>query len=283
MNLARFSSALVCAVLGAVTSAGCERGETGSIGAKKPESADQVRTSREQLFDIAALVDRRSAIDAEIAKLGTKHPWAGVYSSLSVDTSLEIAIAPENGYVVGACACGRVHARDGRLVLDAEFSNSNLWRSSRELVPVSWGDRRYLLAEDELLEFCNRVNSGSELSNPSRGLMIRSRDAKAFGKPELPIEFQARIFDEPLVAKVVSKSEAELTNEQGLSKRLVVLDVGRTRGAFEKMRVYRSSPNEMFALVETVHETTCEASYAGDPSFADLPIGAEFSTRRPNK
>jgi hypothetical protein len=222
------------------------------------------------------LEDRKHIVEDENA--GPDHPWAGVYSSFHVDAGTEIAIAPVAGYVVTTWsmgrrrirACGRVRFVDELVTLEPEFSDSDNWHSVLTLIHVVWGDRHYLLYESRLASFCNRVNAGDEASRASEGLLTLSRDAKVYGRPKLPAPFERYLFDEPLIARVVSKH----------GERTVDLDIGRDRGAFEKMWLYRNPYDGKLAIVESVGEATCEASCAGGQYFADLPIGAQFTTRR---
>jgi hypothetical protein len=246
-----------------------------------------------QPLDQNALEDRRGAVESEIGRLGRSHPWAGEYISSGTDTSDRLAVAPETGYVVthrgmgsrngpaeSIRECGRVRFADGVLTLEPEFSSNGNSKSPQTLISVRWGNRRYLIYESSITSFCNGVNSGQEQLRASRASWTRNRDAEVNGKPELPAQYQSFIFDEPLVAKIVSKSVDVRTDEHGNSYGTLVFDVGRNRGAFERMRLFRNPADGKIAIVDSVHETTCEASCVGGKYFNELPLGAEFTTRR---
>lgn len=81
--------------------------------------------------------------------------------------------------------------------------------------PVSWGERLYLLAEGEMLEFCNAVNVGAEprgerdmlLDRPYFGsFFLRDGDEKrpAHGRPGLPERWQSYLLKKPVAGVVLS-------------------------------------------------------------------------------
>ncbi len=168
---------------------------------------------------------------------------------------------------------GSVRFESGRVALipDPVFDPE---RQPYELIPVRWGERKYLLQESRIADFCNDVNSGREASMPSGARWIQCRQGGVSGKPQLPAPFQAYARDEPLEAKVLEKG-----SRLGASP-LLVLDVGRAHGVYEKMEFLRLPSDGSLLVVEEVLETTCKASCPSGSWFAELPLGAKFSTRR---
>ena len=94
--------------------------------------------------------------------------------------------------------------RDGEKVepLKTEFT----------LLPVKWGERIYLIDEDDLKDFSNAINLGLEPRNELRSepyygqFYLRESDLSksASGKPSLPTEWQSFILSKPVTAKIVA-------------------------------------------------------------------------------
>lgn len=114
----------------------------------------------------------RQAIRKEIKTLGN-HAWAGEYyfgDGLGVNVSL--ILAPASGYVFEWHGClglydrnyGTVTWHNGRIRLSFTFPNEQkgFVGIAEEFIPVSWGDRQYLIPSDDIVGFCNSVNDGSE-------------------------------------------------------------------------------------------------------------------------
>lgn len=107
---------------------------------------------------------------------------------------------------------GWVHSFDGqrlRLELPADRAALRWHRRERnrqwldcELVLIRWGDWRYLVAPEELLDFCNDVNAGEPLPEyhltrkPSNARSMSHRPAD--GTPELPPPYDQMILGQPI-------------------------------------------------------------------------------------
>src|SRR5262245_7254136 len=147
--------------------------------------------------------DRRNEyLDAEIES-GGGPDWAGeYYRGDGLGLNITVRIAPQGGFTFVSAGCLGVYDRNygavvevgGKLSLDYELPSCECAcrRLPRVFVPVRWGERRYLLAESELGDFVNAVNSGFE---PCEGLcpafLRRNRDdeSEVFGQPDLPGEY----------------------------------------------------------------------------------------------
>ncbi len=243
-----------------------------------PSSEPQSISSERDEFE-----ERRLAVEFEVAKHWPEHPWAAEYSSSGTDTSDTLWIAPEAGYAYRYHSVrgvqkswGRVDVIDGVIILQQESPGEITSAQPERLVPVRWGARRYLLREWALLDFCNRVNSGREDAEPTRPyLACRRTDAlETSGKPDLPQPFRDYVFETPLTARV-KHVLAELE--------LVVLDVGRSSGAFVGMRMFDPQPKPFGGLVVvSVDEAACEAKSI-HPKGDDLKrytVGFELTSRR---
>ena len=108
-----------------------------------------------------------------------------------------VELAPKSGFAFTWHGClglydrnyGTTTDKGGWLELAFHFSNAQEgYRGlAPELIPVKWGERRYLIARDELLSFANSANSGSEPRDGAHGAtLLRGGDeAKPVeGKPE---------------------------------------------------------------------------------------------------
>jgi hypothetical protein len=229
---------------------------------------------------------RRRVLDEEISSLGSEHPWAGHYATaVTTDTYFAVTVAPRAGYtkaLVGWTAnifeSGRVRSLEDRITLVPTYFDLDppLGRSPEDLWPVRWGDHTYLLESDEMIPFCNAVNSGDPVGTFwFSGFLLRDRefwvDRRPEKRPELPVQFERFIFDEPLVARVA----------QTLSARRVVLDVGSAQGVFETMPFFGDASSGGLFVVHKVLETTCEASCTATEHFREPHIGQSISSRRP--
>jgi hypothetical protein len=80
------------------------------------------------------------------------------------------------------------------------------------LLPVKWGERIYLIDEDDLKDFANAINLGLEpraelSSEPYYGsFFLRESDLQksVSGKPSLPAEWQSFLLSKPVTAKIVA-------------------------------------------------------------------------------
>lgn len=90
-------------------------------------------------------------------------------------------------------------------------------KTEYSLVPVRWGERIYLIFENDLKGFSNAINLGLEprlelSSEVYYGLFyLREGDEKkdVSGKPSLPAEWQSFLLSEPVTAKIVDLEEQD--------------------------------------------------------------------------
>lgn len=166
---------------------------------------------------------RLARIREEIAKLGTGG-WAAIYycgNGLSVN--VEVELAPKSGFVFTWRGClglldsnyGTATEKGGRLELAFHFINALDGYSGLApvFVPVKWGERRYLIASDELLAFANEVNGGSEPRQDIHGsslLRIGDEAKPATGKPELPKEAADLLLDQPVEGTLLTVHETRI-------------------------------------------------------------------------
>ncbi|MES1263147.1 MAG: hypothetical protein ABUL69_02245, partial [Peristeroidobacter soli] len=204
---------------------------------------------------------RAAEIQAELIE-GSAAEWAREYHfGDGLGVNVTFAIAPNRGFIsiwegclgVYGRSLGTVTESNGKLLLNHEAPNQpgGFGNFSKVLVPVRWGERRYLVGEEQLGEFVNAVNSGyGECTGycPTKFLLrTGDEDLKQTGRPELPAEYAARLLGEPMYARVTRVVEPDLEvvdDEYRWRKALVELDVGRNGGAWEGMEFSPSTHGE---------------------------------------
>jgi hypothetical protein len=153
---------------------------------------------------------------------------------------------------------GKARINNGYLVLetsqliDETLKIFNMY--PRAFLPVTWGERHYLVSRDQLLEFCNSVNAGSI---PSRwrdyGVYLRDGDEnkKAAGRPPLPKECSPFLLAKPLRGKVSTL----------IDPYTAVIDVGQDSGLRPGMELFADLPNSQFEsmVVVQVRDKNCIA------------------------
>ena len=232
----------------------------------------------------------RAAIADEL-KTGSLADWAGEYGyGDGLGVNVRLSLAPNRGFAYRWTGClgiygqnyGTVVHREGRLALD--FVQPNKPRSfgdfSRVLVPVPWGNRLYLIGEEQLAEFVNAVNSGLEPCAEMCGsFLLRDGDqkVKATGMPTLPADYSSRLLDKPLYAHVTKIIERDLTavdDEYHDRKATVELDAGSNAGIWEGME-FHATTGDFMTDTFTVVRVGESSSVASIRSYNDRPLAPE--------
>jgi len=220
-----------------------------------------------------AATNQREHIRAEIKNL-KDHDWAGEYyagDGLGVNTSL--AIAPGTGYVFEWHGCvglydrnyGAVTKTNNRIRLSFTFENNRkgFQGIAPELIPVSWGERSYLIPADDIAGFCNNVNGGREPRMHAHGsYLLRRGDEKkeVTGFPNVPDEFRAYLLAKPIEATILAVG-AYTTRPSVIDERdtPVTLDAGTNKGVRVGMEFVVTEPQ---LVVQSVRITKVEADRA---------------------
>jgi hypothetical protein len=161
--------------------------------------------------------DRQAHIHAEI-KEGGAPTWAGeYYKGDGMGENVSLRLAAKAGFVFEWHGCmglydrnyGSVTFQNSKIRLSFTFPNER--RGFRglatEFIPISWGSRTYLIPPEELVEFCNSVNTGDE---PRKGIygrhLLRCGDEnKAVqGWPAVPAEFQPYLLTKAIQTEIVA-------------------------------------------------------------------------------
>ncbi|MCB1635595.1 MAG: hypothetical protein KDI51_13450 [Xanthomonadales bacterium] len=164
----------------------------------------------------SALEVRQQQIEAEIAELGSGHPWAGRYAfGDGLGVNQELLIAPVGGFVVTWHGClglyganeGRVRINaDGDLELQYEWLNreGEFGQFPTRLRPVTWGAQHLLIPPEQLLSFVSEVNHNGVRA--AKGLNFRRAgdDDEVTGFPKIGDDLMHQLRREPLTLEVVA-------------------------------------------------------------------------------
>ncbi len=234
---------------------------------------------------------RRTRIDGEVGQLG-EHEWAGAYylgDGLGVNVSL--SLAPESGFVFEWRGClglydrnfGPVEFANGLVKLHPRFPNTRkgFQGIATELLPIRWGNRRYLVPPDDVIEFCNAVNSGLV---EGRFLLKEGHEQlKVSGIPDVPDKYQDYLLATPITASVTVAGESS-TAPGSISRRTseVTLNAGKTAGVLPGMEFHVIDPDDIFrsAIVDEVQQDSSTAKFTSLFEDEPLPmVGWKLSTR----
>jgi hypothetical protein len=218
---------------------------------------------------------RIEIIKEEIRRLGAEHPWAGSYTNGCGFDGDILTLAPEAGFEWTYFDCiqfnpvgsGAVIERDGQIEL--RFSTGAEHRrvssSGAHFLIVPWGDDRFLVPPERMLDFANDFNDGSlqfgahncgefqrSIANPRPRAEYHSRHRA--GKPVVPPEYASMFLDRPMEAHIVAVvGYREVRDgEWAYNAALVRLDVGIDHGAFLGMvlRVQDHPLHNAYTIVE---------------------------------
>jgi len=242
----------------------------------------------------------RAQIVSELKKL-QNHPWAGEYyagDGLGVNTTL--SIAPKSGFVFEWHGClglydrnyGAVVWTNDHLRLSFTFENKQkgFQGLAPELIPVRWGDRRYLIPADDVAGFCNRVNDASEPRDDVHGLfLLRKGDEKkpVSGSPTVPKAFERYLLSKPIAAEIISVG-AYTTRpsavEWNFKDTLVILNAGTVKGLRPGMELLVTEPANVVESVRIVKVEENQSEAIMTQAGEDEPgpkVGWHVSTRAP--
>jgi hypothetical protein len=242
----------------------------------------------------------RQQIQAEIGQL-KGHAWAGEYregDGLGVNISL--ILAPKSGYLFEWHGClglydrnyGAVTNRNGRLRLSFTFANDRkgFQGIAEEFIPVPWGKRCYLIPSDDVIGFCNAVNSAAEPREAQLGrYLLRQGDEKikVTGEPTVPAAYRTCLLKSPVKAEIVKVGPSTTRPsvcDWKFKDTPVTLNVGKNSGLLPGMELNVVSPDSVVESVKikSVRGNDAEGimTQAGEES-AGPKVGWKLSTRPP--
>ncbi len=164
-----------------------------------------------------SIQQRSEAIEHELAGL-PNHPWAGsYYEGDGLGANIRLLMAPDHGVTATWHGCmglyganeGLVAARaDGSLQFDFLWRNQETFGGfAEQLLPVTWGERHYLVSTQHLLDFVDAINTGDEPRQQAYGMFLLragDEDKPTAGLPNLSAQYLALLRTEPAEFAVTS-------------------------------------------------------------------------------
>jgi hypothetical protein len=220
--------------------AACQASQTAEVEALSLE--ERLSEPREAQWQA-----RREQILAESAAL--EIPWAGHYYQDNGFTGSAVFVAPWAGFAFSRFGClgtydrnlGSIEREGREIILTPEWQAPKGERLNmpERLTVVPWGERTYLLEEEDFIEFCNWINSGYEPRGGWSGLFSLNTDSfdeEPTGLPDLPEQYQGYILEQPIEARILSiGSWATDATDDWTYRATVTVDVGARDGAFKGM------------------------------------------------
>ncbi len=198
-------------------------------------------------------------IQSEIATLG-EHPWAGAYyygDGRGVNVSL--MLAPESGYLFTWRGClglydrnyGPVSYANTTLSLTFTYPNerNGFQGIAEELLLVTWGERTYLIPSDDVIGFCNAVNSRLEPRDRAHGryFLKRGDDKRDIsGLPGIPSRYRQYLLPDPVEAVIIeigSSTTRPSRADWHFKDTRVIIDKGAHDGLLAGMKLYVIDPS----------------------------------------
>ena len=236
----------------------------------------------------------RRQVQEEIKTLGN-HPWAGDYycgDGLGANISLILHRKPatcSSGTDLGLYDrnYGPVAWTKGRLRLSFSVPNQRqgFQGIAEEFIPVTWGERQYLVPANDMVQFCNEVNSGDEPQEGIHGCYLLRRgdeEKDAQGFPAVPEAFKRFLLRHPIQAEIVDVGKVTLRSDSKFKETPVTLNRGKKQGLLAGMALQVVKPDNLVEAITVtkVEEERSEAVMTQISEEAGPQVGWTFSTRR---
>lgn len=273
---------------------------TGTVGAQSKPQDPAPANPRLGAAAEAESDARLAKIREEITRLGDEPGWAGrYYRGDGTGVNVNVDLAPEAGFVFTLSGClgvydrnfGTVSEKVDRLALTFAFPDREDGPRllAPVLVPVTWGERHYLVATREMRAFVNQVNSGGEPRlGVHGGFLLRLGDEArpVEGAPRLPAEFAKLLLDEPITGTILQVLESRVEAPDPLGYRIseLLVDRGGRHGIWQGMALYidgagfGSAQGTVIAFDDRTARVRVRAMFVKDPPAVPA-VGSAWSTR----
>jgi hypothetical protein len=252
--------------------------------------------------ELAAEQAFKQAVDAQRELIGKENAatpaaaWAGdFYFGDGLGANVALSLAPHAGVAATWAGClGTYLANKGIVIpqpdgsLQLKYEQANDEKSigfAVHVLPVVWGERMYLVSEDQLAAFASAVNLGEEPRSVVWGsFLMRKGDEQreAYGLPSLPPAQQRLIHQTPLEVGVVSASPLPRPGNPSFECRYrLELDHGADDGLAAGMELRTTGPQaeDRIKLEQTTaNRATGTLSLYGD-QCADPALQPSAKTR----
>jgi hypothetical protein len=131
--------------------------------------------------------------------------------------------------------------------------------------PIRWGGRVYLAAADELAEFCNFVNDGTEPRREAQGsVFLRENDwdLAVSGKPDVPQEMRSHLLARPVRGRIV----------RHVTTTSAVVNRGARDGLQPGMILYLQGSDFISYRVVSTSSATCRVETVYGETVQDGPV-----------
>jgi hypothetical protein len=223
--------------------------------------------------------DEGDAVAAVASFAGAYEHSIGGRTTLRIRADGRYGLGVEGSWGASSNEEGDVRPDGDWLVIAPDGERRREWRA----LAVAWGGRTYLLAENEVLEFCNRVNAGVEGGRLAHGshatepgeqwlFFVKNPDRSVEGTPALPEAWTGYLLPAPLTGQI----------GEVITPLTVRVTLGSRHGIREGMRLYveaekgRRPPG----VVTKVSEGSCEIELGEASKGVLLEVGMTVRSRR---
>jgi hypothetical protein len=255
-------------------------------------------SGRHGLFAELWAARARKIIASEVAGMKDSG-WSGSYYLGNGYESESFSLAPGSGFVYewwsdtglvdrnfGSVTSGITSLSFNRFYKDEHHKYGGL---PVELMPVRWGERMYLLPPNELVRFCNLINSGREPREKQRGsVFLREGDEEksASGLPDLPTSLSKYLLQEPIGATILTAERPVFLKNDGWEywSTTVTLSDGTGEGVLPGMAFHVRDPDilEFWPIKATACSDHISTAVMNDPDTTPS-VGWKVSTWDRNK
>ncbi len=268
------------------------------MGRQEGMPSDQGQVSRDSSDAFyEEIAPRRSMIETDL-KTGQHKPWESTFYDGSPTRGFARGwiISLKRGYVstTRRLDMGSVKNEGNRIALVSEAPRNAWGLMPLEYVVVPWDQQVFLVEPDQLLAFCNDVNSGRlRRCTPAGRYLLRVKDfdkERPTGLPKVPTPYKEYLLRRPITGSVVKAGEEKQDVAVRGEKRLMsgtslTLSVGKKDGVRTGMQFYpeRDSETAGFSsfFVISLAERQCELLQCRDDRKDQAKIGLRLTTADP--
>lgn len=162
-----------------------------------------------------AVIDRQAAIERDL-KRSPKEAWAGdYYQGDGLGMNVRMLVSPVGVATTWHGCLGLYGANEGSIRVDSSSSLRFAFNKPNEdkfggfpgqVVPVRWGERRYLIPPDRMQDFVEAINQGFEPRPRGMGMFLLAEGDEGkpvAGLPSLPQSYLRKIRDRAVTVRVV--------------------------------------------------------------------------------
>lgn len=209
-----------------------------------------VRKESDEFDEFHAKVGPRKELIKKDKGEGFHELWEGVFATGPTfnHAGPSCMISRKHGYASTSrrIDMGYVKSEGNRISLVSEAPYNAWGIMPREYVVVPWDGQVFLVEPDELIYFCNSVNSGRLRAQLPISFLLRVEDhhkPRPTGMPKVPEDYKEYLLETPITGKVVTvgdeKEDVAVRGDNWLKKGVsLTLNVGKNDGVRAGMEFY---------------------------------------------